>query len=48
MGRIRKPTFLSANINHRHMTAAQRAMAVAMIYPEPGKGGRGKRKQWTA
>jgi len=26
------------------MSAAQRAMAVAMIYPEPEKGGRGKKK----
>jgi hypothetical protein len=35
--------FLFAN-NRRHMTAAQRAMAVAMIYPDPEKGGRGKKK----
>lgn len=34
---------LSANIHRRHMTKGQRAMAVAKIYPEPGKGGRGKR-----
>ena len=27
--------------DRRHMTAAQRAMATAMIYPEPEKGGRG-------
>jgi hypothetical protein len=36
---------LSANINRRHLTKGQRAMAVAMIYPEPEKGGRGKRAQ---
>lgn len=33
---------LSANIHRRHMTKGQRAMAVAMIYPEP-KRGRGHR-----
>jgi hypothetical protein len=33
---------LSANINRRHMTKGQRAMAVAMIYPDDRKGGRGK------
>ena len=26
---------LSANVHRRHMTKGQRAMAVAMIYPEP-------------
>ena len=32
-----------ANIHRRHMTRAQRAMALAMIAPEPdGRGGRGK------
>jgi ParB-like chromosome segregation protein Spo0J len=35
---------LSANINRRHMTKGQRAMAVAKIYPEPeNKTGPGKR-----
>lgn len=34
---------LSANIHRRHMTKGQRAMAVAKIYPEPKKGGRGKK-----
>lgn len=34
---------VSANINRRHMTKGQRAMAVAMIYPTPEKGGRGKK-----
>ncbi len=33
---------LSSNIARRHMNASQRAMAVATIYPEPEKGGRGK------
>ena len=28
---------MSANIHRRHMTKSQRAMAVAMIYPEPAK-----------
>jgi hypothetical protein len=36
---------LSSNINRRHMTKGQRAMAVALIYPEPAKGGRGKNSQ---
>ena len=30
------------NIARRHMTAGQRAMAYAKIYPQPEKGGRGK------
>jgi hypothetical protein len=34
---------LSANINRRHMTKSQRAMATAMLSPEPGRGGRGKK-----
>jgi hypothetical protein len=38
---------LSANINRRHMTKGQRAMAVARIYPEPEKGGRGKNSSVT-
>lgn len=29
---------ISANINRRHMTKGQRAMAVAMIHPEPKRG----------
>ena len=35
---------VSANINRRHMTKGQRAMGVAMIYPRPEKGGRGKKR----
>ena len=33
----------SANIHRRRMTKGQRAMVVAKIYPEPEKGGRGKK-----
>lgn len=33
---------LSANVLRRFMTKGQRAMALAMVYPEPEKGGRGK------
>ena len=33
---------LSTNIARRHLTKGQRAMAVARLYPEPAKGGRGK------
>jgi hypothetical protein len=36
---------LSANIHRRHMTRAQRAMALAMIAPEPEKGAPGKRSK---
>jgi ParB-like nuclease domain len=32
---------LSVNINRRHLSKGQRAMATAMAYPEPEKGGRG-------
>ena len=32
---------LATNINRRHLTKGQRAMAVAKLYPEPAKGGRG-------
>ena len=34
---------MSANIHRRHMTKGQRAMTVAKIYPEPERGGRGKK-----
>jgi hypothetical protein len=33
---------LSMNLKRRHISAGQQAMAHAMIYPEPEKGGRGK------
>jgi ParB-like chromosome segregation protein Spo0J len=33
---------LSENVKRRHMNKGQQAMAVAMMYPEPAKGGRGK------
>lgn len=38
---------VSANINRRHMTKSQRAIVVARIYPEPEKGGRGKKSSVT-
>src|SRR4051794_7976795 len=31
----------SANLNRRHLNKGQQAMALAMIYPDGGKGGRG-------
>jgi len=34
---------LSANINRRHLSKGQRAMATALIYPEAKKEGRGKK-----
>lgn len=34
---------VSANLNRRNLTKGQQAMALAMIYPEAEKGGRGKR-----
>jgi len=36
---------LSMNLKRRHMSAGQQAMAHAMIYPEPEKGGRGKKSK---
>jgi ParB-like nuclease domain len=36
---------VSENIRRRHMSKGQRAMAVAMTYPEPEKGGRGEKSQ---
>ena len=46
-GQDQKAYILSVNINRRHMSAAQRAMAVAMIYPEAPHGGdrKGKKDQ---
>jgi hypothetical protein len=35
---------LSANVNRRHLSKGQRAMAVAMLYPEPNAAGRGEKK----
>ena len=34
---------LSANVHRRHLTKGQQAMATALAYPNPEKGGRGKR-----
>ena len=34
---------VSANLTRRNMTKGQQAMAFAMVYPEPEKGGRGKK-----
>jgi hypothetical protein len=34
---------MSTNIHRRHMSKGAQAMAVALLYPEPEKGGRGKR-----
>ena len=38
----------SQNVNRRHLTKGQRAMALAMIYPGPEKGGRGHRSERAA
>jgi ParB-like chromosome segregation protein Spo0J len=38
---------VSANLNRRNLTKGQQAMALAMIYPEPAKGGRGKKALGT-
>jgi hypothetical protein len=32
----------SANINRRHLTVGQRAMLMAVLYPDPEKGGKGR------
>jgi hypothetical protein len=34
---------ISNNISRRHLTKGQQAMAVALVYPDGGKGGRGKK-----
>lgn len=39
---------VSVNINRRHMTAAQRAMATAMIYADADKRGRGNKGKAAA
>ena len=36
---------VSANLARRNLTKGQQAMALAMIYPEPEKGGRGKKSE---
>jgi hypothetical protein len=41
-GQDQKAFILSVNVNRRHMTAAQRAMSTAMIYPSAPRG-RGKK-----
>lgn len=38
---------LSANISRRHMTKAQRVMAVAMVYPDPEKTAPGRKAKAT-
>jgi hypothetical protein len=38
-----KARIVAKNATRRHMSQGQRAMALAMIYPEPTKGGRGKK-----
>jgi hypothetical protein len=35
---------VSANLARRNLNKGQQAVALAMIYPEPGKGGRGKKQ----
>lgn len=41
-GRDASAFIVSANLNRRNMKKGQQAIALAMIYPEPEKGGRGK------
>jgi ParB-like chromosome segregation protein Spo0J len=36
---------VSANLARRNLSRGQQAMALAMIYPEPEKGGRGRTRQ---
>jgi ParB-like chromosome segregation protein Spo0J len=36
---------LSANVHRRNITSGQRAMAIAMLYPNRGVGGRGKKNR---
>jgi hypothetical protein len=36
---------IANNISRRHLTKGQQAMAVAMVYPVPEKGGKGKRSR---
>jgi len=44
---LHEPTafVLSANVHRRNLSTGQRAMAVAMLYPEQTSGGRGKKNR---
>ena len=42
VGRDPLAYIVSANLARRNLTKGQQAMALAMIYPDPEKGGRGK------
>lgn len=46
-GRDPAAFIISENVNRRHLTKSQRAMAVARAYPEPEKGGRGKKNAFA-
>ncbi|PKA39659.1 hypothetical protein CWR43_30810 [Rhizobium sullae] len=35
-----RQVIMAENVERRHMTKGARAMAVAMLYPEPAKGGK--------
>jgi hypothetical protein len=47
-GKEPKAFILSANIARRHLSKGQQAMAVAMLYPEPERGGRGRHQSSAA
>jgi len=38
-----RPLILSLNVERRHLSKGQQAIALAMAYPNPEKGGRGKK-----
>jgi hypothetical protein len=44
-GRDPRDYIISANLARRNLTKGQQAMVVAMLYPEPEKGGRGKKSE---
>jgi hypothetical protein len=44
-GRDPRALIASANLKHRHLTKGQLAMGYAFLYPDPEKGGRGKKKK---
>ena len=46
-GQDARALIVSANIARRHLTKAQQAIALAMIYPEPDQRGRGKKSEAT-